>query len=145
MTVGRICVREVDLAEPDETAMVAGQRMGARNVGTLLVIDDARRPVGILTDRDLALRVVGAGLEPREVIVAEVMTRNVRTIRDSTPIETALAEMRRLGLRRLAVVDGHEGLVGVLSVDDVLALLAEEFGSLGRILQASSPTASATV
>ena len=63
MSVGRICNREVDLAEPDESVQIAARRMNSRNVGTLMVLDKDSRPIGILTDRDLAIRVVAKGLE----------------------------------------------------------------------------------
>jgi predicted transcriptional regulator len=69
MSVNSICCREVDLAEKEETAQAAGRRMAARNVGTLVIVDAAERPVGIVTDRDLALRVVGMGRDPSLVLV----------------------------------------------------------------------------
>jgi CBS domain-containing protein len=139
MTVGRICIREVDLAEPNESARVAAQRMAARCVGTLLVVDAGRRPLGILTDRDLALRVMAKGGDPDTVRVRDVMTNSPRTVTESTPIEDALDAMRRHGVRRLPVVDGDGALIGILSFDDVLALLIEEFRSMSGILERSSP------
>jgi CBS domain-containing protein len=139
MTVGRICIREVDLAEPEETARDAAQRMAARHVGTLVVVDSERRPTGILTDRDLALRVVAAGENAERLSVGEVMTAGIRTIEEDAPIEDALEAMRRQGVRRLPVVDAAGTLVGILSVDDVLSLLIEEFRSMGGVLERSSP------
>jgi CBS domain-containing protein len=65
MPAGRICPREVDLAEPGESVPEATRRVRERRVGTLVIVDDAGRPVGLLTDRDLALRVVAAGGDPR--------------------------------------------------------------------------------
>ena len=64
MSVGRICVREVDLTSPDESTRVAARRMHDRKVGTLVVCNPSRQPVGILTDRDLAVRVVAEGRDP---------------------------------------------------------------------------------
>lgn len=145
MTVGRICVREVDLADSNETVKAAAQRMAARNVGTLVVLDPRRKPLGLLTDRDLALRVVGRGLDPLTTLVSEVMTRELTRIAEDTPIEDALRRMRSLGVRRMPVVD-HDGvLVGIVSVDDFVSLLAEEFGDLGGVLARSSPGALAAV
>ena len=72
MSVGRICTRTVDLADLDETAQVAASRMNTRNVGTLLVLDDQKRPVGIVTDRDLAIRVVAKGLDPNSTTLESV-------------------------------------------------------------------------
>jgi CBS domain-containing protein len=139
MSVGRICSRITYLADPDETAQVAAERMKQRNVGTLIVIDEERTAIGILTDRDLALRVVAPGHDPAQVSVAEVMTANPRWVEEATPIEDAVVIMRGMGVRRLPVVDAHERVVGIVSIDDVLELVTEELSSLGRIVGLSHP------
>ena len=74
MTVGRICVRDVHIAEPDESVRVATRRMRKVDVGALIVTDDKRNPIGILTDRDVALRCVAEGQEPDDTPVSEIMT-----------------------------------------------------------------------
>ena len=64
MSVGRICTREVDLAQMDESVWQAAERMHQRAVGTLVVIDDDKKPIGIVTDRDLVERVLAKFLDP---------------------------------------------------------------------------------
>lgn len=145
MTIGKICTRETYLAKPYESLLAAAERMQARNVGTLIVLDDERRPVGVLTDRDLVVRGMAAGRDLRGTNVSQVMTRNPRTVTESTPIESVLQSMRSLGVRRMPVVDDERRLVGLISVDDVLELLAEELASLGRILGWSRPRSSPPV
>jgi len=140
MSVGRICVREVDLAEVGESVQIAAERMNSRNVGTLMVLDGDSRPVGILTDRDLALRVVGKGLDPIETSVGEVMSKAPDSVHDDTSIETALACMRTGPYRRLPVVDNDGKLVGLVSLDDILDLLSEEFAEIGKLVRRESPT-----
>ena len=115
MSVGSICNREVDLAEPDEAVQIAARRMDSRNVGTLIVLDMDSRPVGILTDRDLAIRVTGKGLDPTETAVRDVMSKAPDAVREDTSIETALAHMRSGPFRRLPVVDATGKLVGLIS------------------------------
>jgi len=139
MTIGRICTREVHLAEADETVAAAAERMLTRNVGSLVVLDEDRRPVGILTDRDLVIRVVARRRDPEETLVRQAMTSHPSSVVESTPIEDALADMRRLGVRRLLVVGADRRLVGLVSIDDVLALLVEEIRSLGEIVGSSAP------
>ncbi|MCB9916072.1 MAG: CBS domain-containing protein [Planctomycetes bacterium] len=134
MTIGRICSRVTHLADAHERARDAARRMKQENVGTLVVVDGQQRPIGILTDRDLALRLVAEGHDPAQVTVAEVMTAHPRTAPEDLPIEDALTRMRGFGVRRLPVVDAQGKLVGILSADDVLELVAEELGSIGRIL-----------
>jgi CBS domain-containing protein len=133
MSVGRICSRNVFLAELRESAQAAAERMQLENVGTLIVLDAARKPIGILTDRDLALRVVAAGLDPRTIRVEQVMSAHPRSVSEGTAIEDAVETMRGLAVRRLPVVDAQQRLVGVVSIDDVLELVAEELGILGKI------------
>ncbi len=144
MSVGRICVREVDLADAEETVAQAAKRMHQRAVGTLVILDQAKQPIGILTDRDLVERVLAAGLNPLRTAVGEVMTRNPKTILEDESIESSLTRMRSGCFRRLPVVDHGGRLVGLLSLDDVLMLLAEEFDDVGRLLKRETPPAVVT-
>lgn len=139
MSVGRICIREVDLADANETAWQAAERMHDRAVGTLVIKDKTGRPVGIVTDRDLVQRVMAQGKDPHQTLVAEIMTTDpVRTYQDAS-IESAVALMRSGGFRRLPVVNHHDKLVGLLSLDDVLLLLCEEFTAIGELLKRQIP------
>lgn len=110
--------------------------MAANDVGTLVVLDadGLSRPVGIVTDRDLAIRCVAAGLDPEQNRVGVVMTRPVHCIHEETPVEEALQKMARAGTRRLVVLGEGDRLVGVLSLDDLLDLLADETGAISRLL-----------
>jgi CBS domain-containing protein len=145
MSVARICVREIDLADASESVLEAACRMEERRVGTLVIVDDAGKPAGLLTDRDLALRVVAAGRDPRATPVGEVMTVHPKTVSEGTPIESALSLMRSGSFRRLPVVNDDGKLVGIVSLDDVLGLLAEEFALIGRLLEREAPRAAVPV
>ncbi len=134
MSVGRICNRVVVLAGPHETAKIAAKRMLEHRVGTLLVLNDLRQPIGILTDRDLVTRVMAIGKDPEKVDVSDVMTRNPTTISEDTPLETTVSLMRSGGFRRMPVVSDGERLVGIVSLDDVLSMLAEEFTKIGDLV-----------
>jgi CBS domain-containing protein len=103
MSVGRICTRVVATATPDESVLVVARRMEENNVGTLVVVDEARRPLGIVTDRDIVTRTVAAERLPRETPVKAVMTPEVRAVDEATPIEQAVASMASIGVRRLVV------------------------------------------
>lgn len=134
MSVGKICSRVVVTARPDESVRDAAIRMGREGVGTLVVVGEDGRPAGILTDRDVAVRCVGGRLDPDVTEVSDVMTAPVRGVTADTPIEDALARMAAAATRRLVVVDGEDRLVGLLAMDDVLDLLAEEASDIGRLL-----------
>jgi len=137
MSVGRICVRTVHVAEPGENAREAARRMANKGVGTLIVLDQDRRPVGFVTDRDLMFHCVAEGRDPNLTTLETVMSAPVVTAADDLPIEDALARMAETRVRRLAIVDAAGHLVGLLALDDVLELFAEEFAAIGRLLRGS--------
>jgi len=135
MSVGRLCTRTVSIASADEPVLEAARRMRDHDVGTLAVLDAERRPIGVLTDRDVVLRVVAAGRDPATTPIGDVMSRPAVMVHEETPIEDALARMAGNATRRLLVVDDEGRLVGVLALDDVLDLLAEEAAAIGRLIR----------
>lgn len=144
MSVGQICVRQVDLISPDESVRAAAARLRDRAVGSLIVGQEGGAPMGILTDRDIAVRVVAEGRDPIETTVAEVMTQAPRCVREGTPIEQALALMRCGPHRRLPVINEAGQLTGVVALDDILSLLANEFREISGLLHRESPTSLAS-
>lgn len=134
MNVARICSREVAVAAPTASLLSVARLMRDRNVGTVVVVGPGKKPVGIMTDRDLVTRVLAVGVDPGTATVDAVMTRSPRTMPATAAAEEALACMRDLGVRRLPVVDPNGDLVGIVSVDDVLQSVAEELGSLSLVL-----------
>lgn len=145
MSVGRICSRTVHLADRHESVQVAADRMRDEQVGTLLVVDEDHQPTGILTDRDIVVRVVALGMDARKTKVGEVMSAHPRWVTEETAIEDAVRMMRGLAVRRLPVVNQSRQLVGIISVDDVLELVTEELGNLGRIFGWSHPGVASSV
>jgi CBS domain-containing protein len=144
MSAGRICVRDVDLADPGESAWEAAARMHQRAVGALVVLNDSREPIGIITDRDLVERVLSPCTDPQSTPVSEIMTPSPKTISEDDSIEAALTLMRSGRFRRLPVVDRDGKLVGLLTLDDILMLLAEELAQVGQLLERETPRAVAT-
>jgi CBS domain-containing protein len=145
MSVGRICVRNVDTAELTETVQTVAQRMHDRNVGTLVVVDKERRPLGIVTDRDIVVRAVIEHHDPDKVPVWGIMSQLPQTVTEDATTEEALSIMRSGPYRRLPVVD-HEGhLAGIVSLDDVLHVLASEFDEIAKLLRKESPEMLASI
>jgi predicted transcriptional regulator len=139
MTCGRICVRNVDSIGMNEAAAVAARRMHARNVGTLVVIDGDQMSAGIVTDRDLVVRVLAGGLDPWHTTVRQAMSPVPATVSEETSIVDALRIMQNGPFRRILVLDSEQKLVGILSVDDVLLSLTDELTAIGKLLFAESP------
>lgn len=140
MSVGILCQRDVDTATQGESVRTAAQRMETRSVGSLVILDPAEKPVGILTDRDIAMRVVGEARVPEDTVVGEVMTELPQTVPETASVGEALARMRAMTVRRLPVVDDEGSLVGMLCLDDLLRLHAREFKSIADLIESTSPS-----
>jgi len=137
MSVEAFCTREVVHIETLESVADAARLMREHHVGCLVIVGKeggAIRPVGIITDRDIAVRVVAEGLDPRRTPVACVMGTGVVTIGADESVRRALALMRSHGIRRLPVVDASGMLVGILAADDLLDFFAEEMSGMAGML-----------
>jgi CBS domain-containing protein len=130
MTAGEFCNRQVVFCEPSEPVIEVARRMRDHHVGSLVVLDGARRPVGIVTDRDLAVRALAAGVDPGATPVSAVMSSPVSTAPESEPLERTLQRMRVQGVRRLPVVDAQGALQGLVAMDDLLELFARQVAEL---------------
>lgn len=124
----------VAVVEPDTQALVAAQLMRKHHVGALVVVDAAEqtRPVGIVTDRDLVLGLMAEGLDPALFTVGDIMSTDLVLARPEMDALDAVALMRERRLHRIIVVDDVGRLVGIATVDDVLAVLAQGLLDLSR-------------
>lgn len=122
--------REVVTVPLDAPVIAAAQLMRDRRVGCVVVSREGR-PVGILTDRDIALRIVAAGRDPERTLVSQVVTFEAVSLLRTDTIETALTRMRQFGVRRLPIVDDSGLITGIITADDLLPLLANELLALG--------------
>lgn len=141
MSAGRICSRVMVTARPDETVREAARRMAENDVGTLVVVavDGTTRAVGLITDRDIAIRCVAGNRHPDETKVSDVMSAPVQSVDENTPIEDAISHMAGVAMRRLVVTGPQKEAVGILSMDDVLDLLVHETGEIGQLLHKQAP------
>jgi CBS domain-containing protein len=137
MKVADVCARAVETVGRDETALVAAQRMRARDADALVVVDAAGRPVGILCNRDVVRGLVADGRDPARTIAADLMTAPT-PVRESCSIETALRSMLTGACRRLVVVDDAGALSGLVGFDDVARALAGDVELLGAVLRRTS-------
>jgi CBS domain-containing protein len=135
-----MCSRVVATAAPGEKVRIAARRMAVNDVGTLVVVEGNayNEAVGIVTDRDIAMRCVAGNLDPDTAPLSQVMTQPVATIDESMGVDAALAKMAANGTRRL-IVTGNGHLVGILSLDDVLELLVSQVAAIGELLQQQQP------
>jgi CBS domain-containing protein len=130
ITVAEIMNREPQTIQADRPVAEAAERMRSTDVGALVVLDGDRL-VGILTDRDIVVRVL-ADNKDGSTPVREACSGELTVIYPDTQIDTAAALMRERLLRRLPVVEGGDRLVGVVSIGD-LAIDRDERSALADI------------
>jgi CBS domain-containing protein len=131
MNVGDICKREVVTVRPVDEVLTAARLMREKHVGYLVVaapefVEGTSMPAGVLTDRDLVVTVLARAADPATLRVEDVMTSKPVVVREDESLGTALSEMRRIGVRRMPVIATHGELVGVISLDDVVEVLARQ-------------------
>jgi len=139
MTILECCRAEVITASPEATAHEVAILMGESGVGSVVVTGADDCPLGIITDRDLVLRVLAESLDPKKVKAKDIMTGDLLVVEDGTGIYEAVRCARAEGVRRLPIVDCDGKLVGIITADDIVRLLAEELRCVTDIIREESP------
>jgi CBS domain-containing protein len=116
--IADIMTRSIATVQREETLQAAAKRMREMDVGWLPVLD-GKALVGMVTDRDIAIRGVAEGMVAQESRVADVMTADVRVCRADDSIEDVMAEMGDAQVRRLPVLDANNEVVGVVALGDL--------------------------
>jgi CBS domain-containing protein len=137
MTVDQIAREDVVTATEETTTGEVVDLMAEEDVGSVVVESDGD-PVGIVTDRQIAL---GLADEPdiAKRRVERVMTTSVVTVHRDDGIAETIETMQSSSVRRLPVVDDDGELVGILSIDDIVVMLTDEFDDLQDVLKSQSP------
>jgi CBS domain-containing protein len=137
MAIGTVCVREVLVASPTTTVSEAARLMRQHHVGNLVVVEEDRGrriPTGIVTDRDIVISVVATKLDPAVFTLGDLVTEKLVSAHEDQGIFECIQQMRSHGIRRMPIVDAQGSLVGIVSVDDLVQLLAEEMSELGKLI-----------
>jgi CBS domain-containing protein len=123
-----IMTKDLVYSLPSDMVSDVAKLMKNEDIGPVLIVDESnngKRLVGIVTDRDLALKVVGEGRDPNSTRVEDVMTGSLVTCRADDDVENAMRAMAQNQLRRIPVVDDSGQLVGIISQADVATRLNE--------------------
>ncbi len=126
-TAGEI-VRNKNLyfAKSGDTVLDVAKLMAEKNIGAVPVLSEDGKLIGIFSERDLLKRVIVKGLNPKEVKVDDVMTREIMLALDDESYEECLAKMKKAGIRHLPVVDRNNNLLGMLSIRDLMDISLDE-------------------
>ena len=126
------------VAESSTPVQQAAKLMRDHHIGALVVTEGgagARRPIGIVTDRDMVVEVVAADVDYRTLTVGDIMSERPATLKETAGLFEIIAQMRNGGVRRLVVVDANEHLLGIVAMDDLIPVLAEELSALAQAIR----------
>ncbi len=137
MKVGDVCTRAVHVAYPSDPLVEAARNMCARHVGALVVVepgDESRRPIGILTDRDVVRGQRARAADLFCLTVADVMTPRPMSVTVDLGLTECIQALNAKAVRRAPVLDRDGALVGIVTLDDLLLPVAEEMAALARLI-----------
>lgn len=137
MKLKNVCTLDVACCTGNTTISEAARLMRQHHTGDLVVIDDTdgdRIPVGIITDRDIVVEVLGKGLDPAKTAVASVMSTQLVVADSCEDVSEAVERMRAHGVRRIPVTGDGGTLLGIFTLDDLLKLNAEQVDAPVAIL-----------
>jgi len=131
---------DVVTASPEDSVEDIAQLMDRKNVRSVIITRD-EHPVGIVTDRDLVIRVTARDKDPKFTSISDIVTRDPRVIREDDSISDVMSCVRDMKVRRLPVVDDNECLVEIVSLDDVVSDLVDEMNAVNAVVRSSGPAA----
>jgi CBS domain-containing protein len=141
LSAADLCTRDTVFALPQTGVAEAARLMREQHVGSLVVVEQGPRGrvvVGMLTDRDIVTALVAKEVDPTLVRVGDVMSRDPLTAREADTVLDVLGAMRRRGVRRVPVVGSQGELIGILSLDDLLGVLAEQMRAVVAVIDSGS-------
>lgn len=143
MNVNELMTKDPACCTPDANVQEAARLMKEHDCGCIPVIEDrnSKKPVGVITDRDICCRTVAEGKNPLDLTVQEVMTSNVETVTEDTSVEECCTLMEDKQIRRVVVVDGNGGCCGIVAQADI-ALQASENKTAEVVQEVSKTTSS---
>lgn len=140
MPIVDYCRRNPCTATESESVREATRRMDARGVGCVVVVDSENRPIGMLTDRDVVMKVLRRRRDPDATTVGEVMQgEELSSVTVDAPVERAVRRMHVEGVRRIPVVDHDRRLVGIFAADDAVQLVSSELAGVAEAMRAQFP------
>jgi CBS domain-containing protein len=119
MRVRDIMVRDVHVVAPDMPVDEAAQMMADLDLGALPVGEPGAKPLGILTDRDILIRVVALCRDPHSTRVGETMSSELFVCHPDDPVEVVLRQMQEHQVRRMPVLDAEDRMIGFVTLGDL--------------------------
>jgi CBS domain-containing protein len=135
MRVEELCTPNVITIVAAASIVEAAKQMREHHVGDVIVLPDSGDgyPIGVLTDRDITVELVAQDLPLSGVSVGDVMSRDIVTVKAQDDLADALEMMATNAIRRIPVIDENDEIVGILSIDDVISVIAEELKKVSSL------------
>lgn len=136
MQISELCRDSVTVVRRDTPVLEAAQLMRRYHIGAVVVVDVSKGtqvPVGIVTDRDIVVEVVAMDLDPRDLTTGDIMTEGLTSVPEDCDVFDAIARMRKGGVSRVPVVNAKGALTGIVSLHDLLPLVAQELADLAKL------------
>ena len=118
-----------ETCRPSDLIRDVARIMADRDTGVVPVIDDSRKIIGLITDRDIVVRLVAEGKDPAKAHVNDAMTKSIRSVKEDTPLDEVTRLMSSAQIRRVPVVNQRDEIIGIVSVGDI----ATETGDRGKV------------
>ncbi|MFQ5788588.1 MAG: CBS domain-containing protein [Thermodesulfobacteriota bacterium] len=126
MQLRRITKKKVVTVNPDDSVVKAARLMDRKGVGSVVVVKN-KKPVGILTDRDIAIRVAAKKEDLNSILVKDVMTKKIITGKEGQRAADLAKVMHQYGIRRIPTVNKKGELTGIITLDDLLYMIGLRF------------------
>ena len=139
MGIGNLVHRNVVSVNQGTTVKEVVRLMEEKNVGSVVVVGGGE-VVGIVTDRDILLRVMNKGLNPERSSIDEIMTKGIVVLREEVGLFDALEQVKERGVRRFPVVDARGNLKGIMTLDDIIYILGKEMADVASIIEKERAT-----
>jgi CBS domain-containing protein len=133
MSLENFCRKPIVKISPDANIIAACRLMAEKNVGCL-VAENEGKLCGIITDRDIALKVTGSERDPQETAVKDIMTADPIRIGVNRDLHHLTSLMHAYHVRRVPIVDGFNTTLGIVTMDDLIALLSDEMSQIGKAI-----------
>lgn len=137
MEVESICNRNVIVADKNTSVLTAAKLMRQHHVGTIIIIADinnVKKPVGIISDRDLVIKIMARDVSYEKLSVYDVMSRDLICVKNDEEVMEVVRMMCMEGVRRVPVINNEGQLIGILSMDDLFEMLADELSNLAVLI-----------
>ncbi|AUH73064.1 CBS domain-containing protein [Legionella sainthelensi] len=138
MIVGEYCNRDVVVINCNESVKNAAELMRQYHVGDLVLLEEQKNkkaPIGIVTDRDLVIEVMAAGIAPESLLIKDIITEPFSSVFENDNLLDALELMHSKKIRRLPVINNDKTLVGIITLDDFIEILTENMAKVVDVIK----------